>query len=70
MTRVLVAEDEHFVREALTRILNGMDCEVIQARAGTKLSLLRWRAENARATVVIIHGLKDYAAQVEKLYAG
>ena len=34
MTRVLVAEDEHFVREALTRILNGMDCEVIQASDG------------------------------------
>ncbi len=34
LTRVLVAEDEHFVREALTRILNGMDCEVIQASDG------------------------------------
>lgn len=40
----------------------GATSEVIQARDGTKLSLLRWRAENARATVVIIHGLKDYAA--------
>jgi len=40
----------------------GATGEVIQARDGTKLSLLRWHAENARATVVIIHGLKDYAA--------
>ncbi|MGE0395830.1 MAG: lysophospholipase [Kofleriaceae bacterium] len=41
----------------------GARSEVIEARDGTKLSVLHWSAENSRATVVIVHGLKDYAAR-------
>lgn len=34
MTRVLIVEDEVFLRDALSRILNGMDCEVTPASDG------------------------------------
>lgn len=41
----------------------GATSDVITGRDGTKLLVLHWAAQTPRATVVIVHGLKDYGAR-------
>jgi len=48
---------------AIIAVPDGATTSVIEARDGTKLVVLRWAAktETPRGTLVVVHGLKDYA---------